>query len=139
MAPKSIGQDVFDASAYMMVAWGIEADIGELAQSECDQRIVELIGSHRKLYVDDFLQQLRDTAVELYDLVKESDDLAKEVEVFKTLSIAATKIEPDGSKRKRGLLNGAFFARTHPHPPSRGQVCKRNYGAYRLRLGLYLP
>jgi hypothetical protein len=59
MAPKSIGQDVFDASAYMMVAWGIEADIGELAQSECDQRIVELIGSHRKLYVDDFLQQLR--------------------------------------------------------------------------------
>ena len=132
-----MGQDVFDTTAYLLTSWCIEADVGPLTQEACDRQGNDLLNAHRADYLDDFSEQLMSTIKALYELSGKNGDSPSEARVFLALHEAAMAIEPSGKPRKRGLLNGTLFARSHPNPSEREKVCLRNYVIYRARLDLY--
>ena len=134
---KYMDQEVFDGCAFVLVAASARDCMKDSVDSKAETVSKHFANSYSGLYRGDvfFEQQLAAAAAKIFSFVKRFSPVPK-IQYRCAMAICSSHaaFNPDGTRKKRRFLNGAWFARSHPKPSSRVDACYANFMTHFVRV-----
>ena len=137
---KYLDQHVFNKGAYLLASCILAESDG--TNDTMEKTLQFLVNSYADHYRKDITleSQWRVAAARIASTIEDWSKAPERVPAYGRALYAIAGIRnPDGSLRKKPLLNGTWFAQSHPQPEQRVEMCWRDAMAYLVALDAHFP